>query len=157
PHYSTAGKTICDTSLKTCVSATCTTSLTACDGTHLCCGTACLPGTTFSAVGNNKSCCTAADCVGNVGFTQCAGNQCSACAAVADGKYYVDPANGSDNGSSGGDTAGCRFKTLTHALSVAGLAPGVKIIYLIADDNPTTNTTEVFPLSLPTNTSIVGW
>jgi hypothetical protein len=157
PHYAGAGQTICDSALHTCVSATCGTNLAACDGTHLCCGTTCEPGTTFSGTGNNKSCCGPADCAGNVGFTQCVNNQCSACATVADGKYYVDPANGTDNGSSGGDATGCRFKTLAHAISVASLAAGTKTIYLLGDDDPTTNTGEAFPLALPANTTIVGY
>jgi hypothetical protein len=157
PYYSAAGKTLCDTVQHTCVSATCATSLAACDGAHLCCGTTCEAGSTFAATGNNKSCCSANDCAGNVGFTACVNNQCSACAAVTNGAFYVDPANGTDNGSSGGDSAGCRFKTLAHAISVASLTAGTKTIYLIGDDNPTTNTSESFPLAIPPNTTLAGY
>jgi hypothetical protein len=156
-HYSADGKTLCDTTSHTCVSATCATNLAACAGTHLCCGTACESGTTFSGTGNNKSCCTAGDCAGDIGFTQCVNNQCSACAAVTNGTFYVDPVGGTDNGASGGDAAGCRFKTLAHALSVASITAGTKTVYLIGDDDPTTNTTESFPLAVPPNTTVAGY
>lgn len=153
-HYSGAGNTICDTTSHKCVSATCSVTKAACDGTHLCCGTTCLAGTTFTPSGNNKSCCSAADCAATPGFTACVNNQCSACAAVADGKYYVDPASGTDNGASGGDSNGCRFKTITHALAVATLAAGTKTIYVIGDGG---GASESFPLVLPPNVSVVGY
>jgi hypothetical protein len=73
---------------------------------------------------------------------------------VTDGKFYVDPTSGTDSGSGGGDTDGCRFKTLTHALAAAALASGTKTIYLIGDD---AGTGEKFPLIVPTNVTIVGY
>ncbi len=53
-------------------------------------------------------------------------NSCTGCSAATGNKYFVDPMNGDDGTATGSGiaagvaTPSCSFKTVTHALAVAG-------------------------------------
>ncbi len=102
---------MCNTSSGQCVTNSCSVPSMACTQNpgDVCCagngGDQCFPG----------KCCTSTDCSAG---QSCTNHVCNNCAAVTNGVYYVDPANGSDVASTG-DVA-CPFRTVTHALSFLG-------------------------------------
>jgi hypothetical protein len=69
----------------------------------------------------------------------------------------VDPAGGTNVGASGTDSTGCRFATLTYALSVAVRAPtypATPVTIRLLSDLPST---ESYPIVLPQNVTVQGW
>jgi hypothetical protein len=78
----------------------------------------------------------------------------ASCAAVTDGNYYVDPALGSDVGSSGRKDT-CPFATITRALAVVGEPTSPVTIHLLGDAR-TTAPLETFPLVVPKNVEIAS-
>jgi hypothetical protein len=78
----------------------------------------------------------------------CIGNVCSACPAVTDNNYTVDPVNGKDTiGTGYGAQAGCAFKTITRALAVIGTPTLASSITVLGPS--TVRAGETFPLVLP--------
>ncbi|MFI5299267.1 MAG: hypothetical protein ACHREM_14325 [Polyangiales bacterium] len=160
PTYAAAGKTICDVPSGKCSSALCgpTTTATACgpSSDHTCCATSCLDGTTFTASGANKSCCSNLDCATT--SPNCLGNVCTSCPAVTGGTFYVDPIHGNDSGGTGATTTNCAFKTIGHALSVVGpIAFGsLSPIRVVVGGDVASASGESFPIVLPANVTVVG-
>jgi hypothetical protein len=83
------------------------------------------------------------------------------CDGVSGGIYYVDPQRGSDGATSTGSqtaggqtTAGCAFKTLTHALAVVGAPAAVTRITVLGD--ATLSAGETFPFVIPQNVTVQG-
>jgi hypothetical protein len=164
-YYTGAGKTLCDSNLHVCVAATCTgPGPSTCAGSHVCCGTTCLANTTFSSsAGQGKSCCQDTPDCAATGYPSCTQHACTKCpdvqenAATSTYDFYVDPVNGIDAGASGANQNGCRFKTLSYALTYAKVHPGTgpttpARVLLMSD----TASSEVYPLFVPANVSIVG-
>jgi hypothetical protein len=118
--------------------------------------------------GPGKSCCGDNDCSGT-GASSCTQNVCSVCPVVQENQathtydFVVDPngagdgAPSSEIGASGADQPGCRFRTLTYALSFAGRYPGVgpatPARLLLRSD---ASASETYPLIVPANVSILG-
>jgi hypothetical protein len=111
----------------------------------------CCTGTCQASQGAD-SCCgvgLTTYCTGLVGGTaSCESNVCTACPVVSNAKYFVDPVNGSDQGS-GAATAGCAFKTVKRALQVIG-APLAPTTILVVGPS-TVSAGETFPIALPAN------
>ncbi len=143
-----------------CLSATCapcsldTECTTAYGGGYIC--------DTASGSCVQGNCHSNTDCTGDGGaLSLCVNNTCTACSAVANGEYYVDPVNGSDSLGTGSDTAGsqtasvCAFKTITRALqAIAASSFTTGNIHLLGDD-PGSNG-ETFPLTIPTGFTVLG-
>ncbi len=144
---------ICNTTTGKCVSAGCTPNSSAClaNGSDYCCGGSCTTG----------NCCTDTDC-GSSG-TACVNHTCSACNAVTNNKWYVDPVNGNDNTATGSDTAsgnmaaGCAFKTIKKLLNVLPSTPFANTQIIIVGTTGTTtglSAGETYPITLPSNTTL---
>jgi len=152
--------TICSIATGTCVLAQCgvaattgttTTPNTACSNANpadFCCGAVgttpgtCVPG----------NCCTDAQCsTGNV----CRSNVCTACPAVTDNTYYVDPATGSDTASTGSTT--CAFKTISRAVAYLSATYGTAVpagTRILLRGKATAATGETFPIRVPPNVTV---
>jgi hypothetical protein len=150
-----AATPVCNTTSGACVAGTCTPGTTnppaACtvNAGDVCCTTACQAGAPSGGV----ACCPTADattyCTTKLGMAaSCSGNVCTACAAVTDGKYTVDPVNGKDTtGTGSGAQAGCAFKTITRALAVIGTPTVASSITVLGPS--TVSAGETFPFVLP--------
>ena len=144
---------ICNTTTGKCVSAACSPNSIAClaNGSDSCCGGSCTTG----------NCCTDTDC-GSSG-TACVNHTCSACNAVTNNKWYVDPVNGNDNTATGSDTSGgnmapgCAFKTIKKLLNVLPSTPFANTQIIIVGTTGTTtglSAGETYPITLPSNTTL---
>jgi len=137
-----------------CVSGSCSTSGT-CAANHgdFCCGGLCTPG----------NCCVDADCSSLGSVYRCVNNSCTGCSAASGNKYYVDPINGDDATATGSGKVGsvaipsCSFRTVSHALQVAGgfAVPGTQII-IVGQNGQTVSlaATETLPIIVPANVTI---
>ena len=146
---------VCNTTLGTCVSDTCSTPNTACsvNAADECCavtgGNACVAG----------NCCSNAQC--GAASPACQRNTCKVCDAIANNTYVVDPANGSDtlgdgSGMAGGTAASvCAFKTITKALAIIGVNPPANTKINVIGPS-TVQAGETFPLVVPVNVTITG-
>lgn len=107
-----------------------------------CCGggvaDTCIPG----------NCCTSTQCTSG---QTCQNHTCTACALTTGNAYYVDPANGTDNGHTGAST--CPFKTITKALEFIGANAAAGTTIQLLDNDPATNG-ETFPIIVPQNVII---
>jgi hypothetical protein len=82
------------------------------------------------------------------GTASCESNVCTACPPATNAKYYVDPVNGSDQGT-GAAAAGCGFKTVQRALQVIGAPLGATTILVVGPS--TVSAGETFPINIPAN------
>ena len=107
------------------------------------------------AVAWRGNCCQASDCP--TSSPECQQNQCTACPAVTNNTYYVDPVAGVNTTGNGSSATGgnCEFRTITKALAVVGLTPpaGTKIEVLTTG---TAGSGETFPMVVPPNVTIEG-
>jgi hypothetical protein len=158
PDYGSS--TICTTAgagSGTCASAACSSS-GPCAGNpgDFCCGNLCTPG----------NCCVDADCAVNPSFGsiyRCVNNSCTGCSAATGNKYIVDPVNGDDATATGSGVSGgvpnpaCSFKTVTHALQVAGgfAVPGTQILIVgTSGQTVALDASESLPIVVPANVAI---
>jgi hypothetical protein len=118
------------------------------NASDFCCGGACTSG----------NCCTAADCTSLGNNYTCANHTCTLCPQATSNTYYVDPVNGHDTTGTGSNaSAGCAFKTITRALAFIGATPNSgTLINILPTASVSTGTGEVFPIHVPTNTTISG-
>jgi hypothetical protein len=149
-----AATPVCNTTTGGCVAGTCTPGATAAptacsaNPSDVCCTTTCQAGPPSGGV----ACCPTTDstkyCTNQLNMAAtCIGNVCSACPAVTDGNYTVDPVNGRDvNGTGFGAQAGCAFKTITRALEVIDTTLASSITVL---GPSTVGAGETFPIVLP--------
>jgi hypothetical protein len=132
---------LCNTATSTCVANTCSGSATCtANASDYCCGSTCVFGNCCSADGASAdTLCKGATRLNNA-LATCVDNQCTACAAVTNSVYYVDPVNGVDATATGNNsvTAGCAFKTIKRALAVVG-NPNTAATILIMSDVPVAN------------------
>ncbi|MDB4988697.1 MAG: hypothetical protein JWN04_3875 [Myxococcaceae bacterium] len=133
-------------------------------GNDVCCSAGtCTPAPTGSAL----ACCPGSGgtsyCQGKLGTNAtCAGNVCTTCAPISTTApvYYVDPINGSDNGTgsltltSGGSAATCAVKTITRALQLIGSAVVPTQVIVVGGPLTTVGTGEAFPITVPANVTI---
>jgi collagen type VII alpha len=150
-----AATPVCNATTGKCVAGTCTPGTTnppaACsvNAGDVCCTTNCQAGPPSGGV----ACCPTADsttyCTTKLGMAAtCSGNVCTACPAVTDGNYTVDPVNGKDTtGTGSGAQAGCAFKTITRALAVIGTPTLATSITVLGPS--TVGANETFPIVLP--------
>ena len=142
--------TICNTTSSTCVAAACTANSSACSAniSDFCCSGTCTAG----------NCCTTADCQSLGNNYTCTNHTCTLCPQATGNTYYVDPVNGHDTtGTGSNSSAGCAFKTVTRALAFIGATPNSGTVVNILPTGSVSSTTgEVFPIHVPTNTTISG-
>jgi hypothetical protein len=135
-------------------------------------GDMCCTGETCIASSGADACCP-----GTSGDTYCAALlgtanascdatlfTCTACQAVSNNTYIVDPNNGSDGtgtgsakSSTGGAEEGCALKTIARALQIIGSSPAIATTIQIVGGGalgPSAASGETFPIVLPANVSI---
>jgi hypothetical protein len=159
-YYAPLGDTFCDSNSKGATHGQCippgacssTTATSCADGSHLCCGTTCLSGVSYSSqTGEGASCCSAADC-GDAGYTcNLATHLCNQC-ALAGSDYFVDPVNGNDvtgtGSGTGSNPGGCALKTVTKALQlIAAAGAGSFTVHVLGNIGAVN--AETFPLVVP--------
>jgi hypothetical protein len=139
---------ICNTTSGACVSSACTMNGKKCgpNAGDFCCALKCVPG----------NCCMTSDCTGS--NQTCQQNQCTTCALVTNGHYYVDPKNGDDDTATGSSATGgaCAFQTIARALEFIGPGPAAGTKIEVLNTATVVSPPEVFPIVVQKNVVIEG-
>ena len=150
---------ICNIATGKCSAGDCTNAGSACsaNSADLCCaagvGLSCATGTCCVT----GSCCVNAEC-GDAG-KGCVNHVCTTCSAPSGNVLVVDPSEGPGGAPTGADTAGCRYKTITAAMTHATAGMTIKVLGTkpITGSTACTDVTiECFPIPVKAGVMVVG-
>lgn len=165
PEY--GASTICDTTTGQCVGTTCTVTATqptlGCAGAadHVCCSGTLSNGSQGTCQDGN--CCQSTDCPDGQkcikpsnSTNKATAGVCSSCPAAIDNTYFVDPVDGDDGAGTGATTAGCAFRTLSHALAMLPSPAALNTTLVVRGQTFETplDASEIYPIAVPSNVSI---